>query len=114
MTDFDGSLARAAVNFAVNNQPAADARADGRVEDRRQAFPGAEQRSQGLADAYREAAVAMGCSFFDAGSVTESSRVDGIHLDEDQHIALGKAMAKAVSGIGALAQPRVEAAPLRP
>ena len=34
-------------------------------------FPGAEQRSQGLADAYREAAAALGCSFFDAGSVTD-------------------------------------------
>jgi len=77
-------------------------------------FPGAEGRSQGLADAYREAATTLGCSFFDAGSVTESSRVDGIHLDEDQHIALGKAMAKAVSGIGVLAPPRAEAAPLRP
>jgi lysophospholipase L1-like esterase len=69
-------------------------------------FPGAEQRSQGLADAYREAAAVLGCSFFDAGSVTESSRVDGIHLDEDQHIALGKAMANAVSGLGVLAPPR--------
>ncbi len=62
-------------------------------------FPTAEQRSQGLADAYRDAAAALGCSFFDAGSVTESSRVDGIHLDEDQHIALGQAMAATVAGL---------------
>ena len=62
-------------------------------------FPGAEQRSQGLADAYRDAAAALGCSFFDAGSVTESSRVDGIHLDQDQHITLGHAMAAAVASL---------------
>jgi lysophospholipase L1-like esterase len=62
-------------------------------------FPGAEQHSQGLADAYRDAAAALGCSFFDAGSVTESSRVDGIHLDEDQHITLGQAMAATVASL---------------
>jgi lysophospholipase L1-like esterase len=62
-------------------------------------FPGAGHRSQGLADVYRETAAALGCSFFDAGSVTESSRVDGIHLDEDQHITLGEAMAVAVAGL---------------
>jgi lysophospholipase L1-like esterase len=77
-------------------------------------FPGAEQRSEGLASAYREAAAASGCRFYDAGSVTESSRVDGIHLDEDQHIALGKAMANAVSEIGVLAPPRAAAVTSRP
>jgi lysophospholipase L1-like esterase len=72
--------------------------------------PGAEQRSMGLAEAYRDVAQALGCSFFDAGSVTESSRVDGIHLDEDQHIALGQAMADAVSGVEFLACPRADGA----
>lgn len=62
-------------------------------------FSGAEERSKGLADAYREAAVTLGCRFFDAGTVTESSRVDGIHLDEDQHITLGNAIAGVVAGL---------------
>jgi len=35
----------------------------------------------------------LGCHFFDAGSVTTTSRVDGVHLDEDQHLALGEALA---------------------
>jgi len=43
-------------------------------------FLGADERCQGLADAYREVTSALGCHFFDAGSVTASSRVDGIHL----------------------------------
>jgi lysophospholipase L1-like esterase len=36
---------------------------------------------------------------FDAGSVTASSRVDGIHLDSDQHRALGQALVSAVAPI---------------
>ena len=62
-------------------------------------FLGADERCQGLADAYREVTSALGCHFFDAGSVTASSRVDGIHLDADQHVTLGKALVAVVSPI---------------
>lgn len=62
-------------------------------------FPGAEQRSKGLAEAYRETATALECSFFDAATATEASRVDGIHLDEDQHLALGNAIADCVAAM---------------
>jgi lysophospholipase L1-like esterase len=56
-------------------------------------FAGAEVRSTGLADAYRAVCSQMSCSFFDAGSVTASSVVDGVHLDRDQHRTLGLALA---------------------
>ena len=59
-------------------------------------FIGAEAKSAGLAQAYREVAAALGCAFFDAGSVTPSSRLDGVHLDADQHLILGKALAPIV------------------
>ena len=62
-------------------------------------FLGAEQKCAGLADAYRAVATELGCQFFDAGTVTASSRVDGIHLDADQHVALGLALAGAVAPI---------------
>jgi lysophospholipase L1-like esterase len=62
-------------------------------------FAGAEQRCPGLADAYRETSCALGCHFFDAGSVTSASKVDGIHLDQDQHLALGRALADVVASI---------------
>jgi lysophospholipase L1-like esterase len=62
-------------------------------------FAGAEVRCRGVAEAYRAAAEALGCHFFDAGSVTASSAVDGIHLDREQHIALGQAMAARVIAI---------------
>jgi lysophospholipase L1-like esterase len=62
-------------------------------------FLGADERCRGLADAYCEVTTALDCHFFDAGSVTASSRVDGIHLDADQHVALGKALVSVVSPI---------------
>jgi lysophospholipase L1-like esterase len=60
-------------------------------------FSGAEQRCAGLADAYEEISSILGCHFFDAGSVTSASQVDGIHLDTDQHAVLGAALAGVVS-----------------
>jgi lysophospholipase L1-like esterase len=59
-------------------------------------FTDAQQKSVGLAAAFAEVAELLGCPFFDAGSVTPSSQVDGIHLDADQHLVLGKALATAV------------------
>lgn len=60
-------------------------------------FQRSRERSAGLADAYLELSVTLGCHFFDAGSVTPSSRVDGVHLDGDQHRALGLALADPVA-----------------
>jgi len=59
-------------------------------------FAGGASRSIGLAAAQREVAAALGCPFFDSGSVTSASRVDGVHLDADQHLTLGKALAETV------------------
>jgi lysophospholipase L1-like esterase len=59
-------------------------------------FAGAAAKSVGLAAAFRDVAAELDCPFFDAGSVTSASRVDGIHLDADQHVVLGRALAAAV------------------
>jgi len=56
-------------------------------------FRGAESKCVGLAVAYEQIARELRCRFFDAGQVTGSSRVDGVHLDADQHQALGQALA---------------------
>ena len=61
-----------------------------------QKFRGADQRGQGLAQAYEEAAKALGCHFFDAGKIIRTSDIDGVHLDPDQQEKLGKAMVEAV------------------
>jgi lysophospholipase L1-like esterase len=60
-------------------------------------FLGAESKCAGLAEAYRALARDLECAFFDAGSVTPASRVDGIHLDADQHRLLGEALAGIVA-----------------
>lgn len=57
-------------------------------------FKGAEKRSIGLADELKKIAEGNSAYFFDAGSVTASSKVDGIHLDQDQHMTLGLAVAQ--------------------
>jgi lysophospholipase L1-like esterase len=59
-------------------------------------FEGAREKSVGLAAALQQVARERDCAFFDAGSVTGSSAVDGVHLDRDQHLVLGSALARAV------------------
>lgn len=60
-------------------------------------FQGSEKRSIGLADELKKVAKEHSVYYFDAGSVTEASKVDGIHLDEEQHKKLGEAISNAVS-----------------
>ena len=62
-------------------------------------FLGAESKCIGLVDAYREVSAANGCHFFDCNSVTPASRVDGIHLDADQHVTLGTRIAEEVRSL---------------
>ena len=68
-------------------------------------FTGAANKSAGLADAYRGVASELGCHFFDAGSVTPASAVDGIHLDADQHERLGRALAAFVAELPGFSRP---------
>ena len=56
-------------------------------------------RSQGLNDAYRKVCELMGCRFLDAGQVISVSKIDGVHVDKDQHILFGKEMAAFVAGL---------------
>jgi lysophospholipase L1-like esterase len=62
-------------------------------------FAGAADKCVGLAEAYRDVCAALDCHYFDAGTVTTSSRVDGVHLDVDQHAVLGTALAAVVAAI---------------
>jgi lysophospholipase L1-like esterase len=62
-------------------------------------FEGAARKSAGLASALATVAKERDCEFFDAGTVTTTSRVDGVHLDADQHQRLGLAIADVVGPI---------------
>ena len=59
-------------------------------------FQGGERKCIGLAAAYEKVCAEMDCLFFDAATVTTSSRVDGVHLDVDQHFILGRALSAVV------------------
>lgn len=56
-------------------------------------FEGAEERCINFTNELLQVSKEQGVYFFDAGSATPASRVDGIHLDKDQHAVLGKALA---------------------
>lgn len=60
-------------------------------------FKGAEKKCIGLAEAYQDLCEEMCCQFFDAASVTSSSKVDGVHFDIDQHLAFGNAITEFIS-----------------
>jgi|SaaInlStandDraft_2_1057019.scaffolds.fasta_scaffold1007754_1 hypothetical protein len=38
----------------------------------------------------------LNCFYFDAGSVTETSKIEGVHLNEDQHQKLRQAPIKEI------------------
>ena len=62
-------------------------------------FGGNEEKSKHLGAHYKTAAEANGAEYFDAGAVVKSSKVDGLHLDADQHELLGKALIDPVKKI---------------
>jgi lysophospholipase L1-like esterase len=62
-------------------------------------FGGAADKFTGLAVAYREISTELACPFFDAAEIVQASAVDGIHLDADQHLVLGKALAAFVAAL---------------
>ena len=53
-------------------------------------FADAGGKSAGVSPAYAAIAAEMSCAFFDAGDVISVSKVDGVHLDADQHQILGR------------------------
>jgi lysophospholipase L1-like esterase len=59
-------------------------------------FAGADGRCAGLADAYRQIAAELHCHFLDAGQVITTSAIDGVHLDADQHLRLGREIAPVI------------------
>ena len=63
------------------------------LKDRADMFQDAPAKSKRLAETYGRMAAEKKVHFLDAGSVIESSEVDGFHLDPEAHQALGQAVA---------------------
>lgn len=62
-------------------------------------FAGADRKCVGLSAALQCVADELGCPYFDAGGVIHASAIDGVHLDADQHLALGDALAAPVEAL---------------
>lgn len=60
---------------------------------------GAPAKAARLPAEFRRVAAQRNLRVFDAGSVIRCSDVDGIHLDQDSHLALGRALAAEVGKI---------------
>lgn len=60
-------------------------------------FFGADQKAVHFAREYAAVADERGVPWFDAGAVIQASAVDGVHLDADAHVALGRALAPVVT-----------------
>ncbi|GJL56750.1 MAG: hydrolase [Nitrospirales bacterium] len=59
-------------------------------------FRGVDVKSSFLAEQYRVVADRLGCEFFDAGAIIQSSREDGVHWDKEAHEMLGRELAQCV------------------
>ena len=57
---------------------------------------GAEKRCIGLPTELKNVANNFSTLYFDSNTVTSASKIDGIHLDKDQHLILGQAIANFV------------------
>jgi len=59
-------------------------------------FTGGGEVSRELAEQYATLADELGCGFFDAGSVAETTPLDGVHLDAENTRRIGEAIAPVV------------------
>lgn len=62
-------------------------------------FSEAEVKSQKLGEYYQQVAEEYGCEFFNAAQVVTSSNLDGIHLDDKEHIKLGHKLTEFVRNL---------------
>jgi lysophospholipase L1-like esterase len=71
----------------------------GRLDEYAETFEGGPEKSKRLSGRYRDVSKELECGFFDTSTVMRSSDIDGIHLEEDAHVTLGKAVAAVVKRI---------------
>jgi len=65
----------------------------GKLTEYAETFSGGVEKSKGLARHYGETSGQYGCEYFDAGSVIEVSKTDGLHFDPQGHGKLGESVA---------------------
>jgi len=68
----------------------------GKLSEFAEMFEGAGEKSLHLAAHYRLHAEQRGCGFLDAGEIIRSSDADGIHLEPEDQVKLGRAVSDLV------------------
>lgn len=71
----------------------------GALSEYAETFAGGPEKSNKLGSYYKKIAQSYGCSFFDTSEVIHTSKLDGLHIDPEDHVILGKAAAKFIIGI---------------
>ena len=71
----------------------------GKLTEWAETFQGGVEKSKKLAGYYKSVASAYGCFFLDTATVIESSKLDGLHYDPEEHHKLGMAVAEIVNRI---------------
>ena len=69
----------------------------GELTEWAETFQGGVEKSKTLSKYYESVASAYGCLFLDTGTIIQSSKMDGLHYDPEDHHKLGKAVADIVS-----------------
>ena len=74
----------------------------GKLTEWEETFQGGREKSKRLAGYYESVASAYGCLFFDTSTVIQSSKLDGLHFDPEEHQKLGIAVSNIIyqSAIG--------------
>jgi lysophospholipase L1-like esterase len=71
----------------------------GKLTEYAETFTGGVEKSRELARYYRAVAERYSCEFFDTSTVIGSSRIDGLHIDPEEHEKLARALAEHVRAI---------------
>jgi lysophospholipase L1-like esterase len=68
----------------------------GKLTEWAETFQGGIEKSNKLAVYYKSTASSYGCQFFDTATVIQSSKLDGLHFDPEEHYKLGTAVANII------------------
>jgi lysophospholipase L1-like esterase len=71
----------------------------GKLTEYAETFSGGVEKSRELASHYRSISEQYECTFFDTSRVIQSSKLDGLHIDPEDHEKLGHSLAEQVREI---------------
>jgi len=71
----------------------------GKLTEYAETFTGGVEKSKHLSKHYQIIAQQYGCKFFDTAAIIQTSKIDGLHIDPEEHRVLGEKVAELVKKI---------------